>query len=68
MNSILRILANIALLPVTGCIFPANRDYSDDRTRVRVPLNQPSSCIGTKAADSGNLASVCASASVVRGG
>jgi hypothetical protein len=35
MKSILRILADIALLPVSGCIFPPNRDFSDDRSRPR---------------------------------
>jgi hypothetical protein len=30
MKSILQLLANIALLPVAGCIFPGNRDLSDD--------------------------------------
>lgn len=31
MRSILRILADIALLPVSGCIFPPNRDCSNER-------------------------------------
>jgi hypothetical protein len=35
MKSILRILADIALLPVSGCIFPPNRDLSEDHSRPR---------------------------------
>jgi hypothetical protein len=31
MKKILHFLAKIALLPVSGCIFPRNRDYLDDR-------------------------------------
>jgi hypothetical protein len=30
MKIILNFLAKLALLPVSGCIFPRNRDYSDD--------------------------------------
>jgi hypothetical protein len=44
MKTILRMLAYIALLPVTGCIFPRNRDYSGD-----VTLNRPNGWIETKA-------------------
>ena len=44
-------LADIALLPVAGCIFPRNRDYSGDGTRARVTLNHPNGWIGTKASD-----------------
>ncbi len=39
MKSILRILADIALLPVSGCILPPNRDNRDnwdDSTRAHV--------------------------------
>ena len=32
MKSILRILTDIVLLPVTGCIFPGNRDYTAEMT------------------------------------
>jgi hypothetical protein len=35
MKSILRILADLALLPVTGCIFPPNRDYCGDSAHAR---------------------------------
>jgi hypothetical protein len=35
MKSLLRILARIALLPVAGCIFPPNRDYSYGPDRLR---------------------------------
>ena len=35
MKSILRFLADLALLPVTGCIFPDNRDNSE------APANPP---------------------------
>jgi len=31
MNAIFRTLAAIARLPVTGCIFHRNRDFSDDQ-------------------------------------
>jgi len=31
MKFILLALTGIALLPVTGCVFPGNRDHSDDR-------------------------------------
>ena len=30
MKTFSRILADIALLPVSGCIFPDHRDFSDD--------------------------------------
>ena len=30
MKPLSRILADIALLPVSGCIFPDNRDYSEN--------------------------------------
>jgi hypothetical protein len=33
MKSVLQILTAIALLPITGCIFPGNRDYEDNRNR-----------------------------------
>jgi hypothetical protein len=44
MKSILRILADIALLPVSGCILTGNRDYSGDCTRVK--LNHQNGGIG----------------------
>jgi len=34
MKTILRLLADIALLPVTGCIFPQNRDFSANFDRL----------------------------------
>jgi hypothetical protein len=36
MKSILHLLADIVLLPVTGCIFPGNRDFSDDHDRLNI--------------------------------
>ena len=30
MKSFANILAEIALLPISGCIFPGNRDFSDE--------------------------------------
>jgi hypothetical protein len=39
MKTILRLLADIALLPVTGCIFHGNRDFSDGCNRPK-SLNQ----------------------------
>ena len=34
MKLIHSILTSIALLPITGCVFPGNRDHSDDRRPV----------------------------------
>jgi hypothetical protein len=48
MKSILRILADLALLPVRGCAFPGNRDYSDDCPRTPVTSNQKTAKAGTK--------------------
>jgi hypothetical protein len=40
MKFILHLLAYTALLPVTGCIFPGNRDYSDDDIGATVVSNR----------------------------
>jgi hypothetical protein len=40
MNSILLMLAKIAVLPVAGCIFPGNRDYMNDKVHAPVKLNR----------------------------
>jgi hypothetical protein len=50
MKSILRIFADIVLLPVTGCIFPANRDYSDADAPAPATLNLQGDKVELKAA------------------
>ena len=34
MKFIFSILTSLALLPITGCVFPGNRDHADDRNRL----------------------------------
>jgi len=41
MKSILRILADLLLLPVTGCIFPGNRDYSEETGNPPATIGRP---------------------------
>jgi hypothetical protein len=55
MKSILKMLANLALLPVAGCIFPGNRDHSDNVTRTHVPFNHPQKEGKQKCLDQRNL-------------
>ena len=61
MKSILRLLADLALLPVRGCTFPGNRDYSDDCPCTPVTLNQKTAKAGTKASRRNKLSGTGAS-------
>ena len=54
MKSILRALAEIVLLPVTGCIFPGNRDYLDDCTLMPVRLDPKNKGLEQKDPNNGN--------------
>jgi hypothetical protein len=40
MKTILRILSDIALLPITGCIVSGNRIYGEDRDRPKSLANR----------------------------
>jgi hypothetical protein len=55
MKFILHILAGFAVLPVSGCAFPPNRDYSDDYPRASLTLNRKTPGDKTKTSGRGKL-------------